>query len=377
MAERAIEPQPTIDAKTPVPVPVGSDDRRVRDVLPAVVRGLPVGVGILRADRTLAYHNDALARTLRLADDHLVPTLEPARRPDGTAFPPGRDPLDQILVDGGSLTDRALDLRREDGSWVTTTVMGSPIVDGRDTVVGAVLYIQDQNTEGDEWSLREAFVGVLSHELRTPITAIYGGTQLLLNDHITDDVRTAIVRDVAAEAERLHRLVEDLLAITRLERGLSDARVEPVVLHRLAEQAARSEERRWPNRQIVVDATPGLPAVRGDEAYALQILRNLIAEAVRVSPATEPVVVTIRGADAAVEVAIRDRGPGFPAETGPDAFRLFYRSPAVAARAPSTGISLFVARALIEAQGGRIWLRNRLGGGAEVGFSLPTLDEGE
>jgi len=371
--ETAIEPARTSPPMAPVPVAADPTDRRVRDVLPAVVRQLPVGVGIMRRDRTLAYHNDELARVLRLDEDVSGPPLPPVRRPDGTVFAGGRDPLDRVFTDGGTLSDRPLIVGRADGSWVATTVKATPIVDPEGVIVGAVLYVEDQTADADDLSLRDAFVGVLSHELRTPITAIYGGTQLLLSDRITDDVRATLVRDVAAEAERLHRLVEDLLAITRLERGLSDARGEPVLLQRLAEQAARAEERGQPGQRIVVDATPGLPAVRADEGFALQIMRNLVAEAVRVSPPTEPVHVTIREVDDTVEVAVLDRGPGFPVDTGPDAFRLFYRSPAVAARASSTGISLFVARALVEAQGGRIWLRNRLGGGAEVGFSLPVL----
>jgi len=117
--------------------------------------------------------------------------------------------------------------------------------------------------------------------------------------------------------------------------------------------------------------------VRADDGYVTQILRNLISNAVKYSPVDHPVVVTLAAEPDAVVVSVLDRGPGFPAETGPDAFRLFYRNPDVGARVPGTGIGLYVARALVEAQGGRIWLRNRPGGGAEVGFELPlyTGDE--
>ena len=77
-----------------------------------------------------------------------------------------------------------------------------------------------------------------------------------------------------------------------------------------------------------------------------------------------------------VAASVLDRGLGFPAGTGADAFHLFYRSPAVAAHLTGTGMGLYVARSLIEAQGGRIWLRDRVGGGAEVGFWLPAFDIG-
>lgn len=237
-------------------------------------------------------------------------------------------------------------------------------------------YAKDLVTDRDDTALQEAFLGVLSHELRTPITAIYGGTQLLLNDQMSPTARAAVVGDIAAEAEQLHHLVEDLLAIARVERGVADAGSEPVLLQRLARRAAEAERRRWPTRAIRIEADEDLPAVRGDEGYVTQILRNLISNAVKYGPPSEAVVVSLRADHdgRAITLSVLDRGSGFPAGTGPDAFRLFYRSPAIAAHMPGTGIGLYVARALVEAQGGRIWLRNRVDGGAEVGFSLPVFE---
>ncbi len=241
---------------------------------------------------------------------------------------------------------------------------------------GIASYAEDLIADRDDVALQAAFVGVLSHELRTPITAIYGGTQLLLHDQMSPTARAGVVGDIAAEAEQLHRLVEDLLAIVRVERGISDVGSEPVLLQRLARRAVEAEQRRWPGREVRVEASQDLPAVRGDEGYVTQILRNLISNAVKYGPPSEAVIVSL-GADhdgSAITLSVLDRGSGFPPETGSDAFRLFYRSPAIAARMPGTGIGLYVARALVEAQGGRIWLRNRVDGGAEVGFSLPVFE---
>jgi signal transduction histidine kinase len=241
---------------------------------------------------------------------------------------------------------------------------------------GNASYAEELIADRDDVALQEAFVGVLSHELRTPITAIYGGTQLLLHDQMSPTARAAVVGDIAAEAEQLHRLVEDLLAIVRVERGISDAGSEPVLLQRLARRAVEAEQRRWPGREVRVQASQDLPAVRGDEGYVTQILRNLISNAVKYSPPNEAVIVAMRADhdDHDITVSVLDRGSGFPPETGSDAFRLSYRSPAIAAGMRGTGIGLYVARALVEAQGGRIWLRNRIDGGAEVGFSLPVFE---
>jgi signal transduction histidine kinase len=243
-------------------------------------------------------------------------------------------------------------------------------------VAGVVSYADDLIPDHDDQALREAFVGVLSHELRTPVTAIYGGTQLLLHDQMSPTARAAVIGDIAAEAEQLHRLVEDLLAIARVERGISDAGSEPVLIQRLARRAVEAEQRRWPGREVRVEASQDLPAARGDEGYVTQILRNLISNAVKYGPPSEAVIVALCADDDdhTITVSILDRGAGFPPDIGSDAFRLSYRSPAVAAHMPGTGIGLYVARTLVEAQGGRIWLRNRVGGGAEVGFSLPVFE---
>lgn len=216
-------------------------------------------------------------------------------------------------------------------------------------------------------------MGVLSHEMRTPITSIYGGTQLLLRDRLSDDLRASVIQDIAAEAEQLHRVVEDLMVIARLERGMAPARSEPVLLQRVAAQAATAEERRWPGRRVVVEAAADLPAVAADDGSVTHVLRNLISNAIRYSPAGEPVIVRVVTGRGAVDVTVADRGPGFPAGTGTDAFAVFYRSPGIPEHQTGTGLGLYVARALVEAQGGQVWLRERDGGGAEVGFELPIF----
>ena len=363
----------------PRPVTIHEPGQRVRDVLPDVVRNVPVGIAVVRRDRTIAYRNDEATRLLRTDQGPVTgPTyLRPLRHADGSAFPPGGDPIDRLLQTAEPIARETLIAERDDGSRTTVSVTATPLIDDQASTVGAVLYAEDLTEDLDDVSLREAFVGVLSHELRTPITSIYGLTQLLLRDRMEPDTRYSVIKDIASEAEQLHRLVEDLLAIARLERGVDSVGADPVLLQRLATQAAASEERRWPGRRVEVHADVDLPAVRADDGYVMQILRNLVSNAVKYSPSEEPVVVTVAQAGGEIVVTVLDRGPGFPPETGDDAFRLFYRNPSIAARVPGTGIGLFVARALVEAQGGRIWLRNRERAGAEVSFALPLFGADE
>lgn len=344
-------------------------------MLPAVIGQAPVGVGVVRLDRSIAYRNDELARILRLhapgAGEWRLPGF---LRRDGSPCGSEDDPLTRLLTTAQPSTRAEASVARQDGSRVDVAVTLTPIIDTDGPVVGAIIYAEDMTVDADEASLHEAFVGVLSHELRTPITSIYGGAQLLLHDRMPTGVRETVVTDIAAEAEQLFRIVEDLLAITRLEGGVAEADGDPVLLQRLAEQAARAEERRWPGRHVQVTAETDLPAVRADDALTMQVLRNLISDAVKYSPAEEAVDVLVTADELGVRVMVLDRGPGFPPETGADAFQLFHHSPGVAGRISGTGIGLYVARALVEAQGGRIWLRDRPGGGTEVGFVLPRYE---
>ena len=123
---------------------------------------------------------------------------------------------------------------------------------------------------------------------------------------------------------------------------------------------------------------PGLPPVSGDRTYLEQVVRNLVANAAKYSPPTSTVEVKAEVRPGEIAVLVLDEGPGFATDEAANLFDLFYRSPATAKKASGAGIGLYVARALIEAMGGRIWAHVRPEGGAEFGFTVPILEsEGE
>jgi K+-sensing histidine kinase KdpD len=119
---------------------------------------------------------------------------------------------------------------------------------------------------------------------------------------------------------------------------------------------------------------PGLPPVNGDRTYLEQVVRSLVANAAKYGPPTAVVEVKAEVRPGEIAVLVLDEGPGFSADEAGNLFDLFYRSPATAKKASGAGIGLYVARALIEAMGGRIWARVRPEGGAEFGFTVPILE---
>jgi two-component system sensor histidine kinase KdpD len=240
----------------------------------------------------------------------------------------------------------------------------------------ARLHAQD----ADARRLQEAFIGVVSHELRTPITTILAGSRILRRRLDGDAASADLSDDIAAEADRLSRIVEDLLVLSRLERRHLTLGDEPVHLDHLLARVIRSEAQRWPTHEFVVAPTGG-NVVRGDETYIEQVLRNLASNAAKYSPSGSTVEVAVDDtAPDEVRVCVLDRGAGIAQAEVDDLFSLFYRSPTTAASAAGAGIGLFVSRRLVDEMGGRMWARPRPDGGSEFGFSLaryPTEDEDE
>ena len=232
------------------------------------------------------------------------------------------------------------------------------------------------DTERRASELRDAFNGIISHELRTPITSIYGGAKLLArrDRELDPDTRRGLVEDLEAEADRLYRLVEDLLVLSRSERSTIERAEDPVVVQRVVERVVRSEQERWPQIKLAAE-TSAVSTARGDETYVEQVMRNLISNAAKYGPAGSTVQAIVDETAEGVRVRVLDQGPGVEATEASRIFELYYRSPATAGKIGGAGIGLFVCRALVEAMGGRIWAAARPEGGAEFGFILGRLEE--
>jgi len=228
--------------------------------------------------------------------------------------------------------------------------------------------------------LRDAFIGVISHELRTPITTIFGLSKMLRQrgGSLDGTVVMKAIEDIEGEADRLSRMVEDLLVLSRAERGKVEVDGEPIGLARLVRRVADGERLRT-GREIEVDVESGLPLAIGEDTYVEQVVRNLLTNAAKYSDDDRPILVTVRAEDGEVVVRVLDEGIGIAGDDAAKAFELFFRSKSATRMASGAGIGLFVCRQLVEAMGGRIWAVPRATAGTEVGFTLPTHrhDDGE
>ena len=226
-------------------------------------------------------------------------------------------------------------------------------------------------------AVRETFIGVLSHELRTPVTTIFGGAKLLARttSNLDEETRRGIFHDIHDEAERLQRLVEDVVALNRFGDAVGEIGWEPVLMQRVLPRVVDSEDGRWPGIAFQMQIDSGLPTVSADPTYVEQVVRNLLSNAAKYGGLDSTVVVKAERGDGEVIVRVLDNGPGFPLEERDRLFELFYRSARTASSAGGAGIGLFVCARLVAAMGGRIWADRREPGGAEFGFALPELSE--
>jgi PAS domain S-box-containing protein len=336
--------------------------------LNAVIRAMGEAVVVCAGDGTITLANPAA--------DRLFPDIAGRTYDDIVARL--HDPDHLVPRPGGPSGPVQLQTRAEPDQWVEISSYPVNVGIGLATAGDETIVVMRDITEARRReAVRETFIGVLSHELRTPVTTIFGGAKLLARERSTLDeaTRRGIFQDIYEEAERLQRLVEDVVALNRFAEEGGEVGWEPVLLQRLVPRVVQSEEGRWPGVTFALDLGAGLPTVMADPTYVEQVVRNLLSNAAKYGGPGSTVRINAEAGETEVLVRVLDDGPGFPAEETSRLFELFYRSPGTAASATGAGIGLFVCARLIAAMGGRIWAVPRPEGGAEFGFALNDLDE--
>ncbi len=332
--------------------------------------------------------NGAMAATFGVSPGVIASPSGPvADRPNGFRFcrdgadvPGDQLPLQRAASTGRPTAREELQVVRDDGATVTMVGSAVPLFDEDGELTGSVGAFSDvTEARAIEAELRAAnavkdeFLGLVSHEMKTPITVIRGNAELLDRRRaLVDEHSEAIaIHDIRVESERLSRIVDDLLTLSRL--GLLELEREPLMLRRLIDRVVSEHRASQPARPI--RASGDSPAVLAAPAAVEQVLTNLIANAERYTPAGSPIEVRVRALPGQAEVAVRDFGHGIPAGESERVFATFYRSAAREPAAGGIGIGLTVCRRLVEALDGHIGARQPPGRGTEVAFTLPLAPE--
>jgi two-component system sensor histidine kinase VicK len=293
----------------------------------------------------------------------------------------GRTPMDvlQRPLDSGSDTpsgDRLVSVQRgREEVWlsVTEAVMQDPA----GAVAGRIFAFRDISSDRLVEQMKSDFVSTVSHELRTPLTSIYGFAETLLRQDVLfgEEERRTFLSYIASESQRLTQIVDALLNVARLDTGdlqvnLSSTDVRDVV----GEVVETVQSASTNGHHFVVDLPEEPLAATADRDKLRQVFSILLDNALKYSPEGGTVTVGVERKHDTVEVSVADEGIGIPQADQEQIFRKFYRGTDADTRAGQggSGLGLFIARGLVTAMGGRIWVESREGEGSTFAFELPA-----
>jgi two-component system phosphate regulon sensor histidine kinase PhoR len=240
---------------------------------------------------------------------------------------------------------------------------------------GAVLVLHEITELRRLERVRQDFVANVSHEFRTPLTAIQGFSETLLGGALEDPInRRRFVEIIREHAMRLARLTEDLLKLSRIEAGQLKLEFRPVSVVQLIDSCMETAQLKAVPKQLslAVQLPAELPPVRGDANSLQEVLQNLIDNALQYTPAGGKIEVSALSTDSRVVVTVADTGIGIPQVEQERIFERFYRVDAARSReAGGTGLGLSIARHIMEAHGGHLWVESAVGEGSRFHFSIP------
>ncbi|MDQ7828706.1 MAG: ATP-binding protein [Armatimonadota bacterium] len=247
-----------------------------------------------------------------------------------------------------------------------------------EAVTGAVAVVRDVTELRRSERLRRELTANVSHELRTPLTSIKGFAETLLAGAMRDEATARrFLEIIDAEANRLVKLVDDLMDLSRLEARGAALELAPVDLPALVEETVTRLRPLAGSRRLEVHPGTGSVTVLGDRDRLAQVLTNLIDNAIKFTPEPGRVEVAWRRQDGTVVLTVRDTGQGIPPADLPHIFERFYKANRSRSAATGSGLGLAIARHIVEAHGGRITVQSREGAGTTFTVVLPRVPEEE
>jgi PAS domain S-box-containing protein len=281
-------------------------------------------------------------------------------------------PIQEVLRTGHSAPARDLTLWRPNQTVMDVSVSAAPIRQAGGAMIGVVCVFRDVSREREAARLRQEFIALVTHEIRTPMAAIYGFAELLITRETLSDKARGFAETIYREADRLSNLINDFLDIHRLESGRMPFHARAIDINELVHESLRALANQAAQHQIVVDAEALLFA-RADRDRAIQILVNLIGNAIKYSPNGGSIRISAQRRLDRVRIAITDTGVGIPPEAMARLFEKFFRIDSPAHRfIGGTGLGLAICKQMVEAMGGQIWAKSAgLGQGSTFEFTLP------
>ena len=285
--------------------------------------------------------------------------------------------LEESVLDGWPLTPNATlyvegDLKRPLPPPLPVGITYAPLLSEENKLRNVILSVRDITHFRTADELKATFISVVSHELRTPVALIKGYASTLRRDDAKWDKATindslAVIEE---ESDRLSKMIDDLLDASRLQAGGLSLNHADVALPSLALRVSERFASQSPKHRIVTDFPANFPVILGDENRLEQVISNLVSNALKYASKGE---IKISGdvRPEQVIICVSDEGPGIDAKDLPHIFDRFYRSTNAVKQTKGAGLGLYLARAIVESHGGRMWADASTDSGARICFSLP------
>ena len=340
-------------------------DERNREA--TILGSMIEGVAVISARERVLYSNRAFSQILDLEGQAVEgrPLIEVVRH--------------SVLL---AVIKQALQVEKQESSEIVVgtirprsfAVTATPVRAGGAS--GAVLVLHEISEQRRLERVRQDFVANVSHEFRTPLTAIQGFAETLLAGALEDPTnRRRFVEIIRDHATRLARLTEDLLELSRIEAGQLKLEFRPVSVNQLVTACLETSSVKAGPKQLELktELPEGLPPVRGDANRLQQVLQNLLDNAVQYTPPGGKIAVGAAHSGDQVVITVADTGIGIPQAEQSRIFERFYRVDAARSReVGGTGLGLSIARHIVEVHGGRLWVDSTVGEGSQFHFSIPT-----
>ena len=345
----------------------------------AILRSMVEGVAVIDADERLVFYNRAFSEIFGVQDAEGRPLIEVVRNAELVGLI-----RKALRGDEGLQNDISMGIVQMQNFSVTAAPVKALDPTGAEHDLakakpsGAVVVLHDVTELRRLERVRQDFVANVSHEFKTPLTAIQGFAETLLGGALDDPTNNRRFLDIIRNhAIRLARLTNDLLKLARIEAGKLEVEFFPVGLIELIEGCAETTLMKASRKQITleIEVPPGLPAVQGDASLLRDVLQNLLDNAIQYTPAGGHVHVTAEAKGREAVITVSDTGIGIPTSDRERIFERFYRVDAARSReAGGTGLGLSIAKHIVEAHNGRLWVDSVIGQGSKFSFSIPIAN---
>lgn len=347
-----------------------------------VLDNLPAGVLVMQPpDAWIQLTNDTALEMIfgNVKDRSSIPVVYRDfswESSEGMQLPRSSHP-GMLALKGERVGNRQLVLVNAKCDRIPVLVRSAPVVSSHGQVVGAVVVFQDVSRMRAAEQIKDDFLSLISHEFRTPLTAIHGGAILLEQqwEDVDEETRRELLHDISTESSRLDRMLGNLLSVSEIMAGRFQGETEPMVIEPLIGELIEEFEARTPNHTLTWTVAEKLPLAEGDPAWLSQIMRNLYENAIKYSPDGGHITTSARRKGDWVHISVEDPGLGILAEHVPHVFERF-RRPGADPTVRGMGLGLYLSRLLVDAMGGRINAESDgPGKGSKFTVELPVVKD--